>query len=533
MNVDTPTASAVFRRLFWVLVLGLTVFRLAVAGLFGLGADESHYAMYARRLAWGYFDHPPMVGFLAALTGWGGRSSFLLRLGPIVCWLASMVILRDLARRLYGDERVAFRAALVLCLLPIGQLLGLALLPDAPLALFWCATLWSVWAAMRTGRARWWLAAGLCSGAALLSKYHGAILPGVVAGYVVTSRRERRWLLHWGPYLAVALAALVFLPNVLWNARHGWISYVFQFSRGSGSGEFTLAKLGNSVGGQLAAGSPVLFVLLIAAWVALWRGSVWGAKRGEDSREADAFVLWTSLPVFVFFCGMGLFGKILPHWPAIGWWTGALAVAVAWVRAEDAGGVAARRWGRSARVGLKIAAAMGMAMCATVALPVCAWVSDGLHRATTALHARCAAIPVLPPYIPKYDVTNDVYGWDQVGAHVNGVRAAMPRPGQTFVFTHFFLALSQMGVHLDAGTHATTLRLRPNQFWLWHSPAEHVGWDALFVDEDHAFQGPERYAALFERVDPTPAEIITRRGGFPSHIVRVYRCYGFKGPRTD
>jgi 4-amino-4-deoxy-L-arabinose transferase-like glycosyltransferase len=517
---------------FWALVLGFTVFRLAVAGQFGLGADESHYAMFARRLAWGYFDHPPMVGFLAALTGWGGRSSFLLRLGPILCWLASMAILRDLARRLYGDERVAFRATLVLCLLPIGQLLGIALLPDAPLALFWCATLWSAWRAMRTGRTRWWLAVGACAGAALLSKYHGVLLPAALAGYVLTSPRERRWTLNWRPYAACALAALVFLPNVLWNARHEWMSYAYQSSRG-GSGGLRLDWMASAIGGQLAAGSPVLFVLLVVAGFALWRRSGPLAARDEETREADRFVLWTSLPIFALFGGIGLFGKVLPHWPAIGWWTGALAVAVAWTRAEDAGGARARRWSRAARVGLRIAAVMVALTFLTTALPVAALAHDGLHRASVALHRRFPGIPALPPYVPKFDVTNDVHGWDEAGARVSEIRAAMPNPDRTFVHCHLFLALSQLLVHMDPATHGASLRQRPTQYRVWFDPAKHVGWDALFVDEDHSSQGPGTYAAFFERVDPTPVEIVTRRWGFPSHILRVYRCYGFKGARTD
>jgi len=34
--------------------------------------DEAHYALYAQHLAWSYFDHPPLVGWiqwpLVALT---------------------------------------------------------------------------------------------------------------------------------------------------------------------------------------------------------------------------------------------------------------------------------------------------------------------------------------------------------------------------------------------------------------------------------------------------------------------------------
>ena len=90
-------SQAGFRNLFWLFLALITVFRLFFVGKFGLGVDESHYLMYSRHLAWGYFDHPPMVAFLAALTTMAGDSVLLVRLGPIICTTASLILLRYLA----------------------------------------------------------------------------------------------------------------------------------------------------------------------------------------------------------------------------------------------------------------------------------------------------------------------------------------------------------------------------------------------------------------------------------------------------
>ena len=44
-----------------------------VQGVFsGLNEDEPYYYMYAMFPAWGYFDHPPMVGMFA----WAGIQMF-------------------------------------------------------------------------------------------------------------------------------------------------------------------------------------------------------------------------------------------------------------------------------------------------------------------------------------------------------------------------------------------------------------------------------------------------------------------------
>ena len=76
-TVNHKISQSTYRTLFWLLITAITLFRLFFADKFGLGVDESHYLLYSRHLAWGYFDHPPMVAFLAALTTLFGRQRFL------------------------------------------------------------------------------------------------------------------------------------------------------------------------------------------------------------------------------------------------------------------------------------------------------------------------------------------------------------------------------------------------------------------------------------------------------------------------
>ncbi len=100
---------------FWLTLSSITIFRLIIAGKFGFSTDESHYVLYSMNPALGYFDHPPMVGLFGAFTTLFGSSAFFYRLGPILCWSTSVVLLRALILTLYKDEKVAF---LTLILLP-------------------------------------------------------------------------------------------------------------------------------------------------------------------------------------------------------------------------------------------------------------------------------------------------------------------------------------------------------------------------------------------------------------------------------
>ena len=49
----------------WAMILVLlgTVLHLVLGFATELSVDEAHYALYADRIAWSYFDHPPLVGW--------------------------------------------------------------------------------------------------------------------------------------------------------------------------------------------------------------------------------------------------------------------------------------------------------------------------------------------------------------------------------------------------------------------------------------------------------------------------------------
>ena len=509
-----------YRSAFWLLLAAATVFRLFIAGRFGLGVDEAHYVLYARHPAWGYFDHPPMVAFLVGLTNLLGTSAFYVRLGPILCSAGSVILVRLLALALYRDERVAFWSLALLLLMPIHHLLAVALLPDDALNLFWCGALVTAWLAMRDGKWSLWLLTGVLFGGALLSKYHAVLLPACLLCYVVFSPSQRHWLRRPHPYVAGLVGLLVFMPNIVWNAQHDWISYAFQLAHGRrGGGAISLSKLAETFGGQMGVASPVIFGLLVAAFVAM--------ARERFARDSDRFLFCTSFPVFLFFCGMGLTGKILPHWPFIGWWTGSLAIVAVVMRKVEAGGGAAKRWRRWSAAGAVVGALCILLMYAAILTPVIEPVYNWAYRTSLRLHAWNPAIREMDPFDSSVDITNDLYGWNLIAAKVQEMRAGMPNPIRTFVFCHRSYENGLLAVNLDPKTVSTTLNRKPTQYLLWFHPPDYVGWDALFVDDREV--GPEAYAGLFESVDPVPVKMQVFRRGHVSHAVRIYRCFGFKG----
>ena len=79
---------------------------------------------------------------------------------------------------------------------------------------------------VKTENPRWWLAIGATVGVGLLTKYTICFLvAGIVGGLFLT--KARRFFLSGWFWGGAALALLIFLPNLVWQIRHGFISLHF------------------------------------------------------------------------------------------------------------------------------------------------------------------------------------------------------------------------------------------------------------------------------------------------------------------
>src|SRR6185369_6245188 len=87
--------------------------------------------------------------------------------------------------------------------------------------------------------------------------------------------KQRRWFLSFWPYAGAAIALLMFVPVLLWNAEHDWVSFALQFGRVEGGG-LTLRFLGEFLAGQIGLATPFIAILAFAGIIVVLRG------RGDD-----------------------------------------------------------------------------------------------------------------------------------------------------------------------------------------------------------------------------------------------------------
>ena len=293
--------------------IALLALQTVAARRLELTFDEAYYTLWSRSLAFGYLDHPPMVAVLirASTALFGGselgvRGASLLLVGALPAFVALI------AWRLFGAAETAALAVLMWIAMPLVMAGAVFVTPDAPLVVLWTLGLTSLVELWRSGKARWLLAIGVALGLMLQSKFTAAFFAVGVALALMTAPSLRRWLRSPASAVAIAVAAAIFAPFVVWNAEHGWATFIKQLGRAPPHGfepffvvEFIVAQIGLM--------NPLVFAALAAAAMGVsWRRSV----TPGSADEARRILLSTIAPATTYFLLHGLHDRVQGNWLA-------------------------------------------------------------------------------------------------------------------------------------------------------------------------------------------------------------------------
>ena len=367
----------------WLLAAGAAkvAAHLATDWQYGFQRDELYYLDCARHLAWGFVDFPPVtpaIAFLDQLLFPGSLEG--LRLAPATAGAAIVLLAGLIARELGGGARAQGLAALAALLSPM--FLGANLLFQTVTfdELAWALVLYLLARLLRTGDLRLWPLLGVVFGVGLETKYQVLMLgAGVAVGLVLT--RQRRELLTPWPWLGLAIAVVLFAPNLLWQAQHDWPSLIYTRNHQADIAQDPRSAYGLE---QLLLFGPLLLPLAALGYWQLWR----------DARFRVLF--WAAVVVEVGFLVVG--GKSYYAGPV-------------YTLLYAAGAVAAvtgleRPWIRRAALAAAVAGTL-------VVLPL--------------------GLPVLPPgtmaslglWKARMDYA-DMFGWQAMAGQVAEVYAALP-----------------------------------------------------------------------------------------------------------
>lgn len=495
------------RTLCILLVAALTLFHLGyiASGRWDLSPDEAHYWEWSRNLDLGYYSKGPVVALLiAGSVALGGPSELFVRLPAVLIAAGVAAAAFALALGLLRDERAALMTVVLLSLMPLFAAGALLMTIDPPFVLFWTLALLAAHRAVERRSVAAWYATGILFGLGLLTKYTMAMLVPCLFLYLLLSPRGQPWLLRREPYLALGFGLVVFSPNLIWNARHGWVSFRHAAAQAAGDGLAPSATtLGEFLGAQALVFSPLLFLILL---LALAR-SVRLAFRRED--DAHLFLCCASAPVLAFFLAWSLLAKVQANWPAHGYVAAAISAAAWW---EQRPAPAATRRTKRALKSLR-----WTSIIVALAILLLGHFPEVLGLAGLTLPRR------LDP------ISGRLLGWRMLGERVSLSLRRMPRGEETFLISDRYQVASELAFYVagQPRTYAVNLGRRLNQYDLWPGIERFRGRDALFVAYGEA-EVPRAIQEAFARVVREPTFRAYHRG-VAVQTFTIFRGFDFRG----
>jgi hypothetical protein len=510
-----------YERMLPVFFIAVFIMRLALGGMTGLGDDEAYYWDWSRHLQLSYFDHPGMIAWLIrGSTSVFGDTAFAVRLPAILCNTGATLFLFFLALDMF-NLRVALYAALLHTVLPIFALGGMMAVPDAPMGLIWAFMAWLGWkiaskvsggtflgAEDRVSPALWVLM-GVAFALGFLSKYTTVLVGGSLLLYFFFDSGLRRVLVSTGFGTAILIIMAGTLPVLIWNGQHEWGSFAYHLhGRQTGGGGANFTRWLQFWVAQAAFFTPVVLILNLV-------GLMTAILRSSDARWR--YLFWLAFPTLLLFTVQALFAEFKPHWPAPAHFT--LLIASAKLLEEGFGG--REDFQRSARRRL-----VGWAI-AIFVVPLFIL----FHVAVLS-----PVIPKLAQFFvpaanwdPKFDPTNDLYGWDALAKHLSKIRDDRVANGTG----RPYLASSryQLVAQLAFATKERVYRLSPgaDNYTYLQTPdvIEKLRDRPMLFISDNRYERDPRGDIAYYGVFSMCAELepfVFKRGDIYARTFRIYDC---------
>ncbi len=331
----------------------------------------------------------------------------------------------------------------------------------------------------------------------MLSKYHAVLIPLGTALYVLLHRPMRRWLLRPGPYVAFGLGLLVFSPVLVWNAGHGWASFLFQGGRAVGSWAFRPDYLLRAILGQAGYLFPWIWGPLILILVRECRN--WRTTASDQVR------LWLCLAIVPLgvFTAVACFRPVLPHWGLIGLVSLFPILGSKW---------AARLKKRPESTRRLLSAYAGISLVLLV-------IAIGEYRYGWLQRDGRGGWGLVDK---QTDPTLDLYGWDQVADRIK--QLGLVDDPRTFVFTSYWYQSAHLAHALGQKQPVLCYNADdPRGFAFWSRPEEWIGRDGILVVVGEIETWPRYFRRWFGSVEPV-SDFWVERNGKPVRRIQLYRC---------
>jgi hypothetical protein len=209
------------------IALMVAAIHLLTNGRYGFHRDELQFLSDARHLDWGFVAYPPFTPFVERVgLEMFGVSMVGLRLFSVIAQAFAIVVTAWMAKELGGGRLAQVTSALMVATSGLPVFEGTEFQYSTFDYLWWVMIACFVIRLLKTENPRWWLGIGTAIGMGLMTKYTICFFIAGILGGMLLSGARRYFLSTWF-WAGVGLALMIFLPNFVWQVRHGFISIHF------------------------------------------------------------------------------------------------------------------------------------------------------------------------------------------------------------------------------------------------------------------------------------------------------------------
>ena len=463
-----------------IFIIVMTVIHMVTGSILNLADDGAYYWVWSRHLDISYYDHPPMIAYLIKIfTSIFGNNNFAVRLVPVLSVMVTSIYIYKIIKYLYNDEKKAFTAVVIYNIIPLFSMTSILVLPDLPLIMFYTAGLYYFLRIIYEKKAKLWYLLAILTGLGLLSKYNMFLVYPGIFFYLLLNSDDRYWLKRKEPYIAFIVSVLFFLPVLIWNYNHEWISFAFHLYNRH-SHELTL--------------KPDLFLLFILVQMIIVSPVIfigfWTAIFNNFSRKDVRILFFYGMPVFLIFMLASLVTEFKVHWTAMAYIPFLIIFA------------AYNKWNRI-------------------------WKYSGIVLAI--IFSLFFYVQSFYPFLkidPHSDITTDFHGWDMVGREVGEIYKNLNKD-EWFLFSSRYQVASQLYFYLPEENYVYSLNNKIEQYDFWQKEEGLKDKNGLFVT--HSF-----YRVLpGEKYNFSDIELVKKinviRAGEIYRTFYIYKCYNYQG----
>jgi len=204
-------------------VLFLSIFfaiNLLQSNYTALFEDEAYYWVWSKNLAFGYFDHPPLVAIWIKVSSLFFDGEFGVRFFSTITFTLMLIFIWLIID--YKDKwRYVWLFFLLIISMAFLNIYGFIVTPDTPLLLFVAVFLYAYKRFLLKQNVLNTLFIGFSMVAMLYSKYHGVlVILFVIFSNLSLLKQKKFWL-------ASLFGFLLFLPHLYWQFSNDFPSFVY------------------------------------------------------------------------------------------------------------------------------------------------------------------------------------------------------------------------------------------------------------------------------------------------------------------